>query len=149
MSKTILIADDDPDVRELFRLSLTRAGFTAVTASNGVDAIRIARSLLPDVIVLDLMMPQLDGLTVCETLRNQTATSQIPILLLTGLAGELGRAAGLGGGADDYLIKPVMPDQLISRIEVLLRAGERRENKSAGAKERKTAPSRRAHLRRN
>ncbi len=121
MGKTILIADDDPGVLEFLHDSLSQAGYSTVEASNGVDALKKARSHSPDLIVLDVNMPQLDGFTVCETLRNQSATARIPILLLTGLSGHLARVAGLGGGANDYIAKPVTPEELISRIERLLR----------------------------
>jgi DNA-binding response OmpR family regulator len=121
MGKTILIADDDTDLVELLRHSLTLAGFSAVAATNGVDALKMARSLSPDCIVLDVNMPELDGFTVCDTLRSEGATAGIPIVMLTGLPGQLGRAAGLGGGANDYMMKPVTPEHLISRIQLLLR----------------------------
>jgi DNA-binding response OmpR family regulator len=87
------------------------------TASNGVDAIKEARSLEPDLIVLDVMMPELDGFAVCEILRRETVTASTPIIMLTALCSELGRLAGLGSGASDFLTKPFSPRLLVGRID--------------------------------
>jgi DNA-binding response OmpR family regulator len=144
MGKTILIADDDGDLVELLRQSFTQAGFSTVAATNGIEALKMARSLSPDLIVLDVNMPEMNGFTVCETLRSEGATVGIPIVMLTGLVGQLGRAAGLAGGADDYVMKPVAVEHLISRIQRLLQDApedsEKRKRASAPSHERGTTP---------
>jgi len=121
MGKKILIVDDDTDLLELLSYTFTQAGFSVATGTNGVDALKMARSLSPDLIMLDLILPELDGFTVCETLRRERATAGIPIIMLTRLTSQLNRVAGLGCGANDYLMKPVTPEYLLSRIELLLR----------------------------
>ena len=113
--------DDDPELVELVSFSLKQAGYTIGTASNGVDAIKKARSQMPDLILLDIMMPELDGFEVCEILRRDSTTASIPIVMLTALSGELGRLAGLGAGATDFLTKPFSPRLLVARIENLLK----------------------------
>jgi two-component system response regulator RpaA len=111
--------DDDPDLLELLRLSLEEPGFSVATAINGPDALKRAREL-PDLIVLDLVLPELDGFTVCQTLKKDRATASISIIIMTGLANEDSRFAGLDCGADDYITKPFTPDELIARIRTLL-----------------------------
>ena len=121
MRKKILVVDDDSEIVELVSFSLKQAGYSIGTAFNGMDAIKKARSLEPDLIVLDVMMPELDGLAVCEILRRDPATASIPIMMLTALSSELGRMAGLGSGASDFLSKPFSPRLLVARIKDLLR----------------------------
>ncbi len=121
MRKNILVVDDDPELVELLRFNLKRAGFSIGTATNGIDALKKARSLGPDLILLDLMLPDLDGFSVCEILRRDPATASTPIILLTALSSELSRLAGLDCGATDYVTKPFSPRLLISRAEQLLR----------------------------
>lgn len=120
MRQKILVVDDDSELVELVSFSLKQAGYTVGTASDGVEAIKKARTLSPDLIVLDVMMPELDGFAVCEILRRDSATASIPIMMLTALSSELGRMAGLGSGATDFLTKPFSPRQLLARIEDLL-----------------------------
>lgn len=121
MRKKILVVDDDAELVELVSFNLKQAGYAVGTASNGVEAIKKARSLEPDLIVLDVMMPELDGFAVCEILRRDTSTALIPIMMLTALSSELGRMAGLGSGASDFLTKPFSPRLLVARIEELLK----------------------------
>jgi DNA-binding response OmpR family regulator len=121
MRKKILVVDDDAELVELVSFNLKQAGYAIGTASNGVDAIKKARSLEPDLIVLDVMMPELDGFAVCEILRRDASTALIPIMILTALSSELGRMAGLGSGASDFLTKPFSPRLLIARIDELLK----------------------------
>src|SRR5215472_15274354 len=121
MRKKILVVDDDPELVELVSFNLTQAGYAIGTAENGVEAIKKARSLTPDLIILDIMMPELDGFAVCEILRRDSATASIPIIMLTALSSELGRMAGLGSGASDFLTKPFSPRLLVERIEELLK----------------------------
>jgi two-component system, OmpR family, alkaline phosphatase synthesis response regulator PhoP len=121
MRKKILVVDDDAELVELVSFNLKQAGYAVGTAANGVDAIKKAHSLTPDLIVLDVMMPELDGFAVCEILRRDTSTALIPIMMLTALSSELGRMAGLGSGATDFLTKPFSPRLLVARIEELLK----------------------------
>ncbi len=118
--KTILVVDDDLDLLELLRHAVTAAGFGILTAANGVDALKLARSRSPDLIVMDVLLPDHDGFTLCEMLRSERATARIPIIILTALTSQLSRFAGLGCGANDYVTKPVTPEQLIARIELAL-----------------------------
>ena len=120
MQKKILVVDDDADLVELISFNLKQAGYSVGAAYNGVDAIKKARTLLPDLIVLDVMMPELDGFAVCEILRRDATTASIPIMMLTALSSELGRLAGLGSGATDFVTKPFSPRLLVQRIEELL-----------------------------
>ena len=115
----ILVVDDDPDLLGLLRMSFKGAGFSVITAANGPDALKKARSL-PDLIVLDLVLPELDGFTVCRTLKRDRATASIPIVMLTGLSSQLTRFAGLECGANDYVTKPVTIAELLERIAPLL-----------------------------
>jgi DNA-binding response OmpR family regulator len=120
MRKQILVVDDDAELVELVSFNLNQAGYGVGTACNGVEAIKKARSLSPDLIVLDIMMPELDGFAVCEILRRDRATASIPIMMLTALSSELGRMAGFGSGATDFLTKPFSPRLLVARITDLL-----------------------------
>ena len=121
MHRKILVVDDDPDAVELLRFTLKQAGFRVGTAENGVTALRKACSLYPDLILLDLMMPELDGFAVCETLRLDPATASIPIILLTAASSEFVRLTGLDSGATEYMTKPFSPRALIGRVTELLR----------------------------
>jgi DNA-binding response OmpR family regulator len=121
MRKKILVVEDDLELLELLRLSLKHAGLAVATATNGIEALKKARSVTPDLIVLDLVLPELDGFAVCETLRKHCATSAIPIILLTGLTSEFARYAGLEAGANECVTKPVSPKALVSRIRHCLR----------------------------
>jgi len=120
MRKKILVVDDDAELVELISFNLKQAGYSIGTASNGVEAIKKAHSLEPDLIVLDVMMPELDGFAVCEILRRDAATAAVPIMMLTALSSELGRVAGLGSGASDFVTKPFSPRLLVQRIQELL-----------------------------
>lgn len=125
MRTKILVVDDNSELLELLRLGLKDAGFNVATAANGFEALQKARSLEPDLIVLDLVLPELDGFAVCETLRNDPATAAIPIIVLTGLSSEFTRYAGLEAGADQYVTKPVTPTELVSKIECVLAQSSR------------------------
>ena len=115
----ILVVDDDTDLLALLTMSFEEAGFSVITASNGADALKQARSL-PDLIVLDLVLPEVNGFTVCERLKRDRATASIPIIIMTGLVSQLNRFAGLECGANDYVTKPFTPDELLARIRPLL-----------------------------
>ena len=119
---TILVVDDEPDAVELVAFNLKAAGCDVATATDGEQALKQARELLPDLIVLDLMLPEVDGLEVCKILRRDGATASIPIVMLTAKAGEVDRVLGLELGADDYLTKPFSPRELVLRVKRLLRS---------------------------
>jgi len=121
MNKKILVVDDEPDALELIEFNLKGAGFEVTTAMDGESALKKARALLPSLIVLDVMLPEIDGLEVCKTLRRDPATARIPIIMLTAKAAEIDRVLGLELGADDYVTKPFSPRELILRIKGLLR----------------------------
>ena len=120
MRKKILVVEDDPDQLEVVRFTLKNAGFAVGTATNGIDALKKAQRVSPDLIILDVMMPELDGFAVCETLRGNPATASIPILMLTGLCSHISRLVGYESGATDYVIKPFDSEQLVSKVEKLL-----------------------------
>lgn len=120
----ILVVDDEIDAVELVEFNLTSAGFAVVLAADGAEAVRKAREDEPDLIVLDVMLPELDGLEVCKLLRREPATARVPILMLTARAAEIDRVLGLELGADDYVTKPFSPRELVLRIKSLLRRRE-------------------------
>ncbi len=117
----ILIAEDEADVQELVGLHLRNAGYVPVSAENGPDAIRSARDESPKLIVLDIMLAGMNGLEVCRLLKADTATSHIPVIMLTAKAEEPDRIVGLELGADDYMTKPFSPRELVLRVKSVLR----------------------------
>jgi two-component system phosphate regulon response regulator PhoB len=121
MSNKILVVDDEPDALELIEFNLKAAGFEVVTAMDGESALKKARALSPALIILDVMLPEMDGLEVCKTLRRDPATLPIPIIMLTAKAAEIDRVLGLELGADDYVTKPFSPRELVLRVKGLLR----------------------------
>jgi two-component system phosphate regulon response regulator PhoB len=122
MSKgTVLVIDDEKDLIELVRYNLEREGFGVLGARDGKSGLEIAGDRLPDLIVLDVMMPGMDGLEVARRLRAQERTSRMPIILLTARAGEADRIVGLELGADDYVTKPFSPRELVARVKAVLR----------------------------
>lgn len=112
--------EDSPDQLEVIRSNLKDAGFDIGTATNGFEGLKKAHTESPDLIILDVMMPELDGFAVCATLREDTATASIPVLMLTGLCSYISQLTGIESGASDYLVKPFEPDQLVSKVEALL-----------------------------
>ncbi len=125
----ILVVDDEPDAVELVAFNLKAAGYDVVTAVEGDEALKKARMQLPDLIVLDWMLPEVDGLEVCKILRRDSATSAIPIVMLTAKAAEIDRVLGLELGADDYVTKPFSPRELVLRVKKLLARGQATEQK--------------------
>ena len=113
----ILVVDDEQDAIELIEYNLQAAGYRVLTANDGVEAVKKTRSSIPDLIVLDLMIPELDGLEVCKILRRDPATANIPIIMLTAKASEIDRVLGLEIGADDYVTKPFSPRELVLRVK--------------------------------
>ena len=120
MKAKILVVDDEPDAVELIEVNLKAAGFEVIVADDGREALQKARSSAPDLILLDVMLPETDGLEVCKTLRRDTAAMRIPIIMLTARAAEMDRVLGLELGADDYITKPFSPRELILRVKNLL-----------------------------
>ncbi|MEY4813969.1 MAG: hypothetical protein RLZZ162_1042 [Verrucomicrobiota bacterium] len=120
MKPKILVVDDEPDALEVLGFKLKEAGYLPIFAKDGGRAITATRDERPALIVLDLMLPEVDGLEVCKILRRDLATSMIPIIMLTAKAAEMDRVIGLELGADDYVTKPFSPRELVLRIKKLL-----------------------------
>jgi len=116
----VLVADDEEDIRALVAFRLRRAGYDVITAADGAEALTLATTRLPDLIVLDMMMPKATGLEVTRSLREQDSTKDIPVILLTARAQEADVASGFAAGADDYVKKPFSPMDLQLRIQALL-----------------------------
>jgi len=121
----VQIVEDSPDIAELVRHYLTRAGYEATTFSSGRDALIHARQTPPDLVVLDIMLPGMDGMQVCQALRAEPSTANVPIIMLTARGEEADRVRGLELGADDYVTKPFSPKELVARVAALLRRTER------------------------
>lgn len=124
MSRTILVVDDEPAIVQIARDYLDRAGFRVITAGDGTTAVRLARTERPHLLVLDLMLPGMDGLDVTRTLRQDPATRKLPIIMLTARVDETDRLIGLEIGADDYITKPFSPRELVARVRAVLRRSE-------------------------
>ena len=131
MGQRILVVDDEPDLLELVRVNLSQAGFEVDTAETGRQALERARRSAPDLLILDLMLPDLSGTEVCRHLRADPALGEVPIIMLTARADEVDRVVGLEIGGDDYDTKPFSPRELVARVRALLRRGAGGE--SAGA----------------
>ncbi len=128
MSKgTILAIDDEKDLLELLRYNLEKEGFDVILATDGASGFEIATKHKPDLIVLDVMMPGLDGLEVCRQLRDNARTARIPLIMLTARTTEADRVVGLELGADDYVTKPFSPRELVARVRALLRRVARQQ----------------------
>lgn len=119
----ILVVDDEPEAVELVEFNLKQAGYEVATAADGAEALKKTRALLPSLVVLDLMLPEMDGLEVCKMLRRDPATADVPIIMLTAKAAEIDRVLGLELGADDYLTKPFSPRELVLRVKKMLARG--------------------------
>jgi DNA-binding response OmpR family regulator len=130
MKAKILVVDDEPDLLELIDTNLTAAGFSVLMAASGKEALRLARALQPQLILLDVMLPELDGLEVCKLLRQDPATRSIPIVMLTARATEIDRVLGLELGADDYVTKPFSVRELVLRVKKLLNRQPPRETRA-------------------
>lgn len=119
--ESILVVDDEEDILELVKYNLAREGYQVVCAATGEEAIAKAKRKLPDLILLDLMLPGIDGLEVCKLLRNDSKTAHIPIIMLTAKTEEADVVSGLEVGADDYITKPFSPRVLTARVRTVLR----------------------------
>ena len=116
--------DDEPEAVELVEFNLKQGGFDVAVAADGAEALKKARGLMPSLIVLDLMLPEVDGLEVCKMLRRDSATAKVPIIMLTAKAAEIDRILGLELGADDYITKPFSPRELVLRVKRILQRGQ-------------------------
>ena len=121
----ILVAEDDPDIASLLAHYLQRAGFEADMVSSGRDVVPRIRKAPPDLLLLDLMLPGLDGLEVCRAVRGEASTAAIPIIMVTAKGEESDRIVGLELGADDYITKPFSPNEVVARVRALLRRSQR------------------------
>ena len=118
---TVLIIEDDRDIVEMVEYNLKEEGYETLSALNGEDGVELARRQQPDLIILDIMLPIMDGFEVCRTLRSNDVTAQIPIIILSAKSQETDKVVGLELGADDYVTKPFSPRELIARIRAILR----------------------------
>lgn len=121
----ILVVDDEPDILELVQYNLEKEGFSVFTANNGKEAIEIAEQVTPDLILLDVMMPEMDGMETCIEMRKNPALEGTLIAFLTARGEDYSQIAGFEAGADDYITKPIKPRVLLSRMNALLRRGHR------------------------
>ena len=118
---TILVIDDEKDLIELVRYNLEKEGFDVIAANDGQSGLEVVKRHRPDLVVLDLMMPGLDGLQVCQRLRSDPRSGRIPVIMLTAKATEADRVVGLELGADDYITKPFSPREVVARVKAVLR----------------------------
>jgi len=128
---SILIVDDEPDLLELVRVNLDQAGYSVETAGSGRDALAAVRRSAPDLVVLDLMLPDLSGTELCRRIRSDPALADLPIIMLTAKAAEVDRVVGFEVGADDYVTKPFSPRELALRVAAVLR---RRQGSNGSSK---------------
>lgn len=128
--RTILIIDDEDDIRAILTYNLEKENYRVLNASNGKDGIELAQQHTPDLILLDVMMPEMDGIEVCEFLRADPKTENIIICFLTARGEDYSQIAGLEAGADDYVSKPIKPKVLVSRIKAILRRGDKVSNRT-------------------
>jgi DNA-binding response OmpR family regulator len=124
MLAKVLVIDDEKDIVSLLRYHLEKAGFQCLEGMDGAVALRLVREHHPDLLILDLMLPGMDGLEICRHLRQDAATARLPILMLTAKAEEVDRVVGLEVGADDYVVKPFSPRELVARVRAILRRAQ-------------------------
>ncbi|HEX2277827.1 MAG: response regulator [Candidatus Tectomicrobia bacterium] len=124
MPARVLVIDDEKDIVSLLRYHLEKSGFHCLEGMDGSTALRLVREYHPDLLILDLMLPGMDGLEICRQLRQDVATARLPILMLTAKAEEVDRVVGLEVGADDYVVKPFSPRELVARVRAILRRAQ-------------------------
>ncbi|MBM55901.1 MAG: DNA-binding response regulator [Euryarchaeota archaeon] len=122
-TKKILLVDDESDILDFISYNLEASGYTVKVASNGEEGISIAKEFLPDLILLDMMMPEMDGIETCEKIRENEALKSVLIAFLTARGEDYSQIAGFDAGADDYILKPIKPKVLVSRVKALLKRG--------------------------
>ena len=121
MSSRIVVVDDEPDLLELVRVNLSQAGFEVHVAELGEEALALVERIAPDLLVVDLMLPDIPGTDICRRLRARPETADLPIIMLTARADEVDRVVGFELGADDYVTKPFSPRELVLRVKAVLR----------------------------
>ncbi len=121
----ILLVDDEPDILEFLSYNIKKEGFQVKTASNGVEGIEVAKKFRPQLIILDVMMPEMDGIETCDKLREMPEFSDVLITFLTARSEDYSQIAGFDAGADDYISKPIKPKVLISRLKAMLKRANR------------------------
>jgi DNA-binding response OmpR family regulator len=132
MKKKIVVIEDEDDILEVIRYNLTREGFDVICAKDGEQGLRLVKERGPTIVLLDLMLPGLDGIEVCRRLKGDPLTESIPIVMVTAKGEESDVVLGLGVGADDYVTKPFSPKELVARLKAVLRRGPLREERSTG-----------------
>ena len=124
MSK-VLIVEDEANIRQLVKYNLEKESFQVIEAEDGLQGLRLAKAEKPDLVLLDLMLPQMDGLEVCRSLKGNQATAALPIIMLTAKSEEIDKVIGLELGADDYMTKPFSPRDLVARVKAVLRRSQK------------------------
>ena len=124
MSK-VLIVEDEANIRQLVKYNLEKESYQVIEAEDGVQGLRLAKTEKPDLVLLDLMLPQMDGLEVCRSLKGNQATAALPIIMLTAKSEEIDKVIGLDLGADDYMTKPFSPRELVARVKAVLRRSQK------------------------
>src|SRR3954451_5260848 len=129
-SKKVLIVDDEPDILEIISYNLVKEGYQTLTAKNGIDALEKMATFDPDLVILDIMMPRMNGVEVCKSIRSTPEYNDTLIILLTALSDEQSQIKGLESGADDYVSKPISPKVLVSRVNAIFRRIYKEEGKA-------------------
>jgi two-component system, OmpR family, phosphate regulon response regulator PhoB len=132
-SPVVLLAEDDRDTRDLVAITLSRAGFSVLAARHGVEALELADQYRIDVALLDVRMPQLDGIEVCRRLRTRPELAQLPIILISAMCGDADAARGLSAGASEYLVKPFSPREMVAQVSEALQRHRVRGDRASRA----------------
>jgi len=127
----VLLVDDDPDIREIISYNLEKADYRVLTASDGIEGIKMCKKHKPDLVLMDVMMPGMDGIEACETIRSDQSISDTLIAFLSARGEDYSQVAGFDAGADDYITKPIRPKVLLSRIKALMRRGSQQQSAKA------------------
>jgi two-component system phosphate regulon response regulator PhoB len=128
----VLVVEDEPDLREVIRYNLDREGFSVLESEDGEEGLDTLRRELPDLVLLDIMLPGVDGIELCRTIKYDKDTRGIPVIMVTARGDESDVVLGLGVGADDYITKPFSPRELVARVKAVLRRSRRRDDDAAG-----------------
>jgi two-component system alkaline phosphatase synthesis response regulator PhoP len=127
----IVVIEDEADILEVIEYNLSREGFRVISCRDGEEGLRVVQSEVPGIVLLDLMLPGIDGIEICRTLRGDPVTRRIPIIMVTAKGEESEIVLGLGVGADDYMVKPFSPKELVARVKAVLRRGPMQEDLGA------------------
>jgi len=130
--KKILLVDDESDILDFLSYNLENAGYEVRVAQNGLEGVKVAQEFLPDLILLDMMMPEMDGIQTCEEIRNLDTTKEIVVAFLTARAEDYSQIAGFNAGGDDYIFKPIKPKVLMSRVKALLKRSVKKDDSEKG-----------------